>query len=82
MDKAKQVTTSFPSHFMLSLKQIPTYEKEKEDMAMVSYSSVVRSLMYLMDTSNAKYGDLQSYANEMVKDSSVKGIVQHMGQLD
>ncbi|CAL2239535.1 unnamed protein product [Prunus armeniaca] len=41
VDKAKQVATPFPSHFMLSSKQSPTCEKEKEDMAMVPYSSGV-----------------------------------------
>ncbi|CAL9012342.1 unnamed protein product [Prunus brigantina] len=44
MDKAKPVSTPFPSHF----KQSPTCEKEKENMAMVPYSSAVGSLMYAM----------------------------------
>ncbi|CAL9016331.1 unnamed protein product [Prunus brigantina] len=48
MDKAKPVSTPFPSHFKLSSKQSPTCEKEKENMAMVPYSSAVGSLMYAM----------------------------------
>ncbi|CAL2259645.1 unnamed protein product [Prunus armeniaca] len=48
MDKGKPVSTPFPSHFKLSSKQSPTCEKEKENMAMVPYSSAVGSLMYAM----------------------------------
>ncbi|CAL9013346.1 unnamed protein product, partial [Prunus brigantina] len=45
MDKAKPVSTPFPSHFKLSSKQSPTCEKEEENMAMVPYSSAVGSLI-------------------------------------
>ncbi|KAI5315215.1 hypothetical protein L3X38_044391 [Prunus dulcis] len=48
MDKAKPVSTPFPSHFKLSSKQSPTCEKVKENMAMVPYSSAVGSLIYAM----------------------------------
>ncbi|CAL9011601.1 unnamed protein product, partial [Prunus brigantina] len=48
MDKAKLVSSPFPSHFKLSSKQSPTCEKEKENMAMVPYSSAVGSMMYAM----------------------------------
>ncbi|CAL8992750.1 unnamed protein product, partial [Prunus brigantina] len=47
MDKAKPVSTPFPSHFKLSSKQSPTCEKEKENMAMVPYSTAVGSLIFL-----------------------------------
>ncbi|KAI5312736.1 hypothetical protein L3X38_041910 [Prunus dulcis] len=48
MDKAKSISTPFPNHFKLSSKQSPKCEKEKENMAMVPYSSAVGSPMYAM----------------------------------
>lgn len=46
--KAKPFATPLASHFMLSLQQCPAYEKEKEEMAMVLYSSTFGSLMYVI----------------------------------
>ncbi|CAL9021277.1 unnamed protein product [Prunus brigantina] len=55
MDKAKPVSTPFPSHFKLSSKQSPTCEKEKENMAMMPYSSAVGSPNVCNDLHEARH---------------------------
>ena len=45
---ANPVSTPLAGHMKLSKKMCPTAREEKENMVKVSYSSVVRSLMYAM----------------------------------
>lgn len=45
LDKAKSVATPLASHFMLSSKQSPLSNKEKEEMTKVPYASFVGCLM-------------------------------------
>lgn len=47
-DKTKPTSTPLASHFMMSLKKSHTCEKEKEEIDMVPYSSIIGSLMYSM----------------------------------
>ncbi|XP_049381203.1 retrovirus-related Pol polyprotein from transposon TNT 1-94 [Solanum stenotomum] len=46
MKNAKPIITPFAGHMKLSKKMCPTAREEKESIAKVPYSSVVRSLMY------------------------------------
>ena len=48
MKHAKPVGTPLGGHFKLSKKSCPSSMKEKENMALVPYSSAIRSLMYAM----------------------------------
>ena len=48
MKNAKPVSTPLACHMKLIKKMCPTAREEKENMAKVPYSSVVRSLMYAM----------------------------------
>lgn len=48
IQSAKPVSTLFPIHLKLSAKQSPSTKAEKADMAWIPYSSVVRSLMFVM----------------------------------
>ncbi|KAF3642324.1 Retrovirus-related Pol polyprotein from transposon TNT 1-94 [Capsicum annuum] len=48
MKNAKVVNTPFAGHMKLSRKMCPTTKEEKESIAKVPHSSVVRSLMYAM----------------------------------
>ena len=48
MQNAKLVSTPFPIQLKLSAEQSPSIEAEKADMAQVSYSSVVGSLLFAM----------------------------------
>jgi hypothetical protein len=48
MKHAKQVSTPLSGHFKLSKKSCPSSNKEKENMALIPYSSAVESLIYAM----------------------------------
>ncbi|OMO51796.1 Reverse transcriptase, RNA-dependent DNA polymerase [Corchorus capsularis] len=48
MQDAKSVSTPLANHFKLTKKSCPVSEKKKDEMAVILYSSVVGSLMYLM----------------------------------
>ncbi|KAL0288404.1 UNVERIFIED_CONTAM: Retrovirus-related Pol polyprotein from transposon TNT 1-94 [Sesamum angustifolium] len=48
MSKAKSVSNPLANNFKLSLEQCPKIDREIEDMAKVSYASVVSCLMYAM----------------------------------
>lgn len=48
MSNAKMVSTPLATQFKLSYKQCPSTDKEKENMARISYMSTVGSLMYVM----------------------------------
>ena len=48
MKNTKLVNTSLANHFKLSKKSCPTTDKGKTEMAIVPYSSIVKSLMYAM----------------------------------
>ena len=48
MKNGKPVFTPLTGHMKLSKNMCPTAREEKENMAKVPYSSVVRSLMYVM----------------------------------
>ena len=48
MKNSKPVSTSLASHFKLSKRLCPSTEKEKGEMSVIPYSSVIRSLMYAM----------------------------------
>uniref|UniRef100_A0A3Q7IUG5 Reverse transcriptase Ty1/copia-type domain-containing protein n=1 Tax=Solanum lycopersicum TaxID=4081 RepID=A0A3Q7IUG5_SOLLC len=52
MKNTKPVCTSLAGNMKLSKKMCPTAREEKENMAKVPYSSVVRSLMYLRGSSD------------------------------
>ena len=46
MKNAKPVSTPLANHFKLSKTSCPTTDKEKKEMAIVPYFSIVGSLMY------------------------------------
>ncbi|KAL0301597.1 UNVERIFIED_CONTAM: Copia protein [Sesamum radiatum] len=48
MSKAKLVSTPLENHFKLSIERCPKTDRQVEDMAKVSYASVVGCLMYAM----------------------------------
>ena len=48
MKNSKPVSTPLASHFKLGKRLCPSTEKEKGEMSVILYSSVVGSLMYAM----------------------------------
>ena len=48
MKNSKPVSTPLAGHFKLSKRLCPTTEKEKCEMSVIPYSSIVKSLMYAM----------------------------------
>ena len=48
MKHSKPVSTPLARHVKLSKKSCPSTRKEKEEMLVIPYSSVVGSLMYAM----------------------------------
>ncbi|XP_048336999.1 secreted RxLR effector protein 161-like [Ziziphus jujuba] len=48
MNEARLASVPLGGHYKLPIDHYPSTEKEKEDMNNVPYSSVIRSIMYLM----------------------------------
>ena len=48
MTNSKPVSTPLVGHFKLSKRLCPSTEKEKGEMSIIPYSSIVGSLMYVI----------------------------------
>lgn len=56
MHKAKPVTYPLANHFKMSLQHYTLIVKDKEEMKMVSYASVLGNLMYAMICTSSDIG--------------------------
>ncbi|KAE8680998.1 hypothetical protein F3Y22_tig00111356pilonHSYRG00195 [Hibiscus syriacus] len=81
MSSTKPVSTPLANHFKLSSEQCPKTNKEAEDMAKVSYSTVVGCLMYAMVCTRP---DLAHVVSQVCKYISKSGYVDldYAGDLD